>query len=116
MARAEVGNAPAEVNDAKPELFAKSGAGAEPGFEVMVGGLPISPDDGGLIDGASSGAKVVNVERFENKIDVTVGFCKIVENKFGVFGESKAFVEMAGLGDLGLIEFVDGGVHAAVDC
>lgn len=57
-------DAPAEVDEVKPEFFGDGGVGAEPGFEDLVGGLPVAPLDSGFINGASVGAEVVNIERF----------------------------------------------------
>lgn len=45
----------------EPEFFGDGGVGAEPGFEVLVGGLPVLPIDGGAVDGAGAGAEVVNI-------------------------------------------------------
>ena len=59
---AEVGNAPAEVDGVEPEGFAWFRVGAEPFLEVAVGGLPVLPVDGGLVDGAAQSAEVVDVE------------------------------------------------------
>ena len=60
---AEVGDTPAEVDKVEPEFLAWFWMRAEPGFEIIIGGLPVLPFDSSLVDGATGGAVVVNVER-----------------------------------------------------
>ncbi len=45
----------------EPEFFGESGVRAEPGFEILVGGLPVLPVDGGAVNGAGIGAEVINI-------------------------------------------------------
>lgn len=54
---------PTKTNEVEPELFPSRWMGAEPGFEILVGGLPVFPLNSGGINGTGFGAKVVNVER-----------------------------------------------------
>ena len=37
---------------------------AEPGFEILVGSLPVLPIDGSAVDGAGAGAEIINIQRF----------------------------------------------------
>lgn len=46
----------------KPESFSYIGVGAEPRFEILVGGLPVFPLNSGGINGTGFGAKVVDIE------------------------------------------------------
>lgn len=48
----------------EPEFFARFGVTAEPVFKILVGGLPVLPSGGGAIDGATGGAKIVDVKWF----------------------------------------------------
>ncbi len=80
----------------------------------MVGGLPVGPAGGCTIDGATFGAKVINIEWFEDKVNVASNVGKIIKDKFGIFGEVKSFVKIAFSGSVGEVELVDGRVHAAI--
>lgn len=112
---AKVGNAPAEVNDREPEALREGRIFADPSLEISEGSLPVLPDDAAGFDGASVGAKIVGVERFENEGDFARGFFEVVEDEFGVFGEVEFFVEVAGFGEFGAKKFVGDGVEAAVE-
>lgn len=48
----------------EPKFFLEGWVFAKPSFEKVVGSLPILPADGGLINGTTFGAKVVNVKWF----------------------------------------------------
>lgn len=112
---AEKGDAPAKMNETKPELFFDGGARTEPFFEVGVRRLPICPIGGSGVDGAGGGTEIVNIEWLENEGWFAFGFFEIVEDKFGVFGKIERLVESDIFGDVGAVEFVDGGIHAPVD-
>ena len=60
--RAEEGDAPAEMNEAEPEFFSSGWMGAEPRFEILVGGLPVFPLNSGGINGTGFGAEIVDIE------------------------------------------------------
>ena len=51
------------MNEAEPKLFSYGRIGAEPRFEILIGGLPVFPLNSGGINGTGFGAKIVNVER-----------------------------------------------------
>lgn len=48
----------------KPVFFGESGMGTEPGFEILVGSLPILPTGRYGAHSATFGAEVVDIERF----------------------------------------------------
>ena len=50
------------MNEVEPESFSYSGVGAEPGFEILVGGLPVFPLNSSGINGTGFGAKIVDIE------------------------------------------------------
>ena len=60
-------DAPAEMDEAKVEVFAYGGMRAEPGFEVAVGALPIGPLGSDGAHGGAFGARIVDVERLQDK-------------------------------------------------
>lgn len=102
----------------EPEFFLDGGAGAEPGFEVAIGSLPVGPVGGDGAHGAGFGAKIVNVIWLQNEGDLILAageFCEVVQDEFGIFGEIKVGIESKFLGDFGMVEFVDGRIHAAVN-
>ena len=82
--------------------------GSEPGFEVLIGSLPVFPDGGAGFDGATIGAKIVDVEGFKYKVNDAGGFFEVVKNELGVFGEVEIFIETAYFGVFAAIEFVNG--------
>lgn len=53
---------PTKMNEVEPELFSDGRIGAEPRFEILVGGLPVFPLNSGGINGTGFGAKVVDIE------------------------------------------------------
>lgn len=90
--------APAEMDEVEKSKLGERWIRTEPGLEVAVGSLPVLPTCGGFFHGAGLGARIVNVERFEDKINVAWGFFEVVEDEFGVFGEVKFSVEMTRFG------------------
>ena len=62
MLGAEEGDAPAEMNEVEPKLFSDGGIGAEPRFEILIGGLPVFPLNSSGINGTGFGAKIVDIE------------------------------------------------------
>ena len=52
--------------------------GAEPSFEVLIGGLPIAPDGSGSFDSATVGAKIINIKRLWCVGDFAFGVGEVV--------------------------------------
>lgn len=77
--------------------------------------MPVGPDNRGFSDGAGFGAIIINIEWFKDKFNFTGGFFKIVEDVVGVFGEVDGFVEFEFFGDVGAENFVNSGIHTAVN-
>ncbi len=73
VAGAEVGDAPAEVDEMKPEAFGDGGVGAEPGFEIVVRDLPVVPVGGNDTHGASRGAGIIDVKWGRRISDFALG-------------------------------------------
>ncbi len=73
-ARADKRDAPAEMDEVKPKFFSESGVGAKPVLQIMVGSLPVLPAGRDGAHSATLGAKVINIERFQNEFNFTFGF------------------------------------------
>lgn len=57
-----MGNAPAEMDEMKPEFSLRSGMGAKPILEILVGSLPVLPVGGGGFNSAGFGAEIINIK------------------------------------------------------
>lgn len=66
------------MNGVEPEFFSKVGFVAEPGFEILISSLPITPNDRGFADGATFGAIIVDIKWLKDKFDFARAFFEIV--------------------------------------
>lgn len=81
------------MDDVEPELFGECGVGPKPIFKILIGSLPVLPNGGGGLDGASFGAEIVNVEWLFGISNFAFTVFEVVKDEFGVFGEVEVLVE-----------------------
>ena len=63
----EMRNAPTEMNEVEEESFSCRWMWTEPNLEVAVRTLPVGPFGGDGAHGGADGARVVDIERLQDK-------------------------------------------------
>lgn len=89
----KVRNAPSEMDDVEPEALGDAWVGAGPGFEGLIGGLPISPNGRRRTDGAGLGAEIIDVERGFVIGDFSRGVGEVIKYEFGVLCKIEFWVK-----------------------
>ncbi len=96
-------NAPAEMDEMKPEFFLCGGMRAKPSFEILVGSLPVLPVGGSGFNSAGFGAEIINIKWLQNKSWFAFGKGEIIQNKFSIFGKVERLVKSAFFGKFSAI-------------
>lgn len=66
------------MNGVEPEFFFETRFIAKPRLEILIGSLPITPNNRGFADGATFGAIIVDIKWLKDKFDFARAFFEIV--------------------------------------